>query len=262
MTGNKTYHPIPPSRITTFDVFAIGLTKHHVVSLLEVDVTLGRQKIRELRRSGARVSFNGWLVKAISNTIEGHPESAAFLAGKNKMITFNDINISFLIEKELAGKKVPIPVILHKTNEKSASQITQEIEAASEKAFESGDMVLHRKTKSYEKVYYFLPGFLRRLIWRVVLRNPKLAYSKMGNVAVTSVGMAGRINGWFIHKSVHPLSFGLGSVIKKPVVVNDEIVIREILNMTILLDHDAIDGAPMARFVKDLIRNIETGVGL
>lgn len=69
MTGNKTYHPIPPSRITTFDVFAIGLTKHHVVSLLEVDVTLGRQKIRELRRSGARVSFNGWLVKAISKTI-------------------------------------------------------------------------------------------------------------------------------------------------------------------------------------------------
>jgi len=145
---------------------------------------------------------------------------------------------------------------------KTASLITQEIESASEKEFESGDIVLHRKTKTYEKVYFFLPGFLRRLIWRVVLSYPKLAYPKMGNVAVTSVGMAGQINGWFIHKSVHPLSFGLGSVIKKPVVVNDEIVIREILNMTILLDHDAIDGAPMARFVKDLIRNIETGVGL
>ena len=262
MTVYKTYHPVPPSRIATFDVFAIGLTKHHVVSLLEVDVTMGRQKIRELRRSGYRVSFNGWLVKAISKTIEGHPQSAAFLMGKSRLIAFNDINISFLIEKELAGKKVPIPVILHKTNEKTASLITQEIESASEKEFESGDIVLHRKTKTYEKVYFFLPGFLRRLIWRVVLSYPKLAYPKMGNVAVTSVGMAGQINGWFIHKSVHPLSFGLGSVIKKPVVVNDEIVIREILNMTILLDHDAIDGAPMARFVKDLIRNIETGVGL
>jgi len=119
MTVYKTYHPVPPSRIATFDVFAIGLTKHHVVSLLEVDVTMGRQKIRELRRSGDKVSFNGWLVKAISKTIEGHPQSAAFLMGKSRLIAFNDINISFLIEKELAGKKVPIPVILHKANEKN-----------------------------------------------------------------------------------------------------------------------------------------------
>jgi pyruvate/2-oxoglutarate dehydrogenase complex dihydrolipoamide acyltransferase (E2) component len=54
----------------------------------------------------------------------------------------------------------------------------------------------------------------------------------------------------------------LGSVIKKPIVVNDEIKIREILNMTLLIDHDAIDGAPMARFVKELNRNLETGIGL
>lgn len=38
----------------------------------------------------------------------------------------------------------------------------------------------------------------------------------------------------------------------KPVVVNDQIVIREIMNMTILLDHDVIDGANMARFIREL----------
>lgn len=81
----------------------------------------------------------------------------------------------------------------------------------------------------------------------------------MGNTAVTSVGMMGRINGWFIHKSVHPVSFGIGSVLKKPVVIDNEIKIREILNMTILVDHDVIDGAPMVRFLNDLTRSIETG---
>lgn len=79
----------------------------------------------------------------------------------------------------------------------------------------------------------------------------------MGNVVITSVGMMGMINGWFIHKSVHPLSFGIGSVLKKPVVVGNEIKIREILNMTILVDHDVIDGAPMVRFLGDLTRHIE-----
>ena len=81
----------------------------------------------------------------------------------------------------------------------------------------------------------------------------------MGNAAVTSVGMMGRINGWFIHKSVHPISFGIGSVIKKPVVVDNEIKIREILNVTILVDHDVIDGAPMVRFLNDLTKSVETG---
>jgi pyruvate/2-oxoglutarate dehydrogenase complex dihydrolipoamide acyltransferase (E2) component len=81
----------------------------------------------------------------------------------------------------------------------------------------------------------------------------------MGNVVITSVGMMGLINGWFIHKSVHPLSFGIGSILKKPVVINNEIKIREILNMTILADHDVIDGAPMVRFLNDLTKYIEGG---
>lgn len=81
----------------------------------------------------------------------------------------------------------------------------------------------------------------------------------MGNVAVTSIGMIGKINGWFIHKSVHPISFGIGSILKKPVVIDNEIKIREILNMTILVDHDVIDGAPMVQFLDDLTNYLETG---
>jgi pyruvate/2-oxoglutarate dehydrogenase complex dihydrolipoamide acyltransferase (E2) component len=68
-----------------------------------------------------------------------------------------------------------------------------------------------------------------------------------------------RVNGWFIHRSVHPVSFGIGSVIKKPVVVNDEVKVREILNMTILVDHDLVDGALMVHLLKDLTNSIESG---
>lgn len=92
-----------------------------------------------------------------------------------------------------------------------------------------------------------------------MLGNPEFAYRKMGNVLITSVGMIGKINGWFIHKSVHPISFGIGSILKKAVVIDNEIRIREILNMTILVDHDVIDGAPMVRFLNDLTKYIESG---
>jgi pyruvate/2-oxoglutarate dehydrogenase complex dihydrolipoamide acyltransferase (E2) component len=84
----------------------------------------------------------------------------------------------------------------------------------------------------------------------------------MGNVAFTSIGMIGKVNGWFIPISVHPICFGISSIAKKPIVIGDKIEIREILNMTILIDHDVIDGSPMARFISDLSSNIEKGLGI
>jgi len=54
----------------------------------------------------------------------------------------------------------------------------------------------------------------------------------------------------------------LSSIVKKPVVIDDKIEAREILNMSLLLDHDVIDGAPMARFLSELTRNIESGLNL
>lgn len=68
--------------------------------------------------------------------------------------------------------------------------------------------------------------------------------------------------GWFIHKSIHPLSFGIGSILKKPVVIDNQVKVRDVLNMTILSDHDVIDGAPMVKFLNDLTKNIENGKGI
>ena len=74
--------------------------------------------------------------------------------------------------------------------------------------------------------------------------------------------MIGQIKGWFIPISVHPVCFGLSSIVKKPVVVEDRIEIREILNMSILFDHNVFDGAPIVRFVSELSKNIENGLRL
>jgi pyruvate/2-oxoglutarate dehydrogenase complex dihydrolipoamide acyltransferase (E2) component len=84
----------------------------------------------------------------------------------------------------------------------------------------------------------------------------------MGNVVVTSLGMYGKINGWFVPISIHPVCFGIGSVMKKPVVKDDNIEIRDILNLTVMIDHDVIDGGSMARFISALNKNIEAGMFL
>jgi len=259
MTDSYRYQKIARSRIATFDIFSIGLKKHHINAMLEFDVTESRLKLRDLRKKGIAISFNAWLLKVIGTVINMHPEAAAYLYNKKKLIIFNDINVSMLIEKKINDTKVPIPIVIEKVNEKTAFEITQEIEQAKSQVLHSKDIVLKKQSNFFERLYYHLPGFLRRLFWKLLLKRPKTAFKTMGNVAITSVGMMGRINGWFIHKSVHPISFGIGSVLKKPVVIENNIKIREILNITVLVDHDVIDGVPMVRFLDDLTKYIEKG---
>jgi pyruvate/2-oxoglutarate dehydrogenase complex dihydrolipoamide acyltransferase (E2) component len=259
MAKNFRYQPIPRSRIATFDTFSIGLSRHHIAALLEFDVTESRKKLRDLRKNGVNVSFNAWIVKVIATVLQLHPEASAYLCNKKKLIIFNEINISVLVEKKAGNERVPIPLVIENSNEKSAADITKEIENAKIQELSGKDVVLGKKTTLTEKLYYLMPGVIRRSVWKIMLMNPRSVYKKMGNAVVTSVGMIGKVNGWFIHKSVHPVSFGIGSILKKPVVIGNEILIREILNMTILVDHDVIDGGPMVRFLDDLTKCIETG---
>lgn len=258
--GNITIKKFPKTRVATIDVCEIGMQKHHISALLEFDVTEAREKIKNYKRQVGKISFTAWIVKVISFTIKKHESAAAFLKGKRRIVIFNDINISMIVEKESAGQKVPLPLIIEKANERSIESITEQITNAKREILSENKIVLQSKTSKLESLYYYLPGFIRRFVWRLMLKKPSFIFSKMGNVAITSLGMVGSINGWFIPKSIHPICFGIGSIVKKPAVVDNKIEIREILNMTVLIDHDVIDGAPMARFIRELSSNIEKGL--
>jgi len=264
MPNTHPYHfrSIPSSRLATFDVFAVGMRRHHVSALLELDVSRGREKIRKLKAAGAEISFTAWLIALIARALKAYPEATAYRYGKRRLMVFENINISVVVEKELDGRRVPVPMVIERASEKSVSGISREMATAKRQQLSGRDVVLGRGSTWYERLYYRLPGFARRAVWTYLLRRPRLAYAKMGNVVVTSVGMIGRIDGWFIHRSVHPISFGIGSVIRKPVVVGEEICIRDMLHATVLVDHDLIDGAPMVRCLQAWTRLLEEGAEL
>ena len=249
------------TRLASADVFETGRKRHHITGLVELDVTESRRKIKALNKGQkVRISFNAWLVAVIATTVKRHETVAAYLSGKNKRMIFNDINVSFLVEKDMGESRVPIPLLILKANAESLQAITEKIKMAKESKLRADEVVLMQKASLAEKLYFHLPGFVRRRFWVWLLKHPRLAFKKMGNVAITSVGMMGKLQGWFIPISIHPLCFGIGSVIKKPVVVDDQIVIREMLQMSVLIDHDVVDGADMARFLTALTMNIEHGL--
>ncbi|PKP37606.1 MAG: dehydrogenase, partial [Bacteroidetes bacterium HGW-Bacteroidetes-15] len=205
---NFRIHKFPKTRVATIDVCEIGMQKHHIAAMLEFDVTEAREKIKTYKKNVGKISFTAWIIKVISDTIKKHEGAAAYLKGKRRIVIFDDINVSMIVEKESAGQKVPIPLIIEKANERSIESITKQITDAKTEVLSENEIVLQSKASKLESFYYNLPGFLRRFIWRSMLKRPSFIYSKMGNVAVTSIGMMGSINGWFIPKSIHPICFG------------------------------------------------------
>lgn len=258
---NYRLHSFPSSRQFTMDIGKIGRNKHHIKALIEIDVTESRKKIKNKRyKSGEYISFTSWVLKCIGKAIFEHKKVHALRKGKNKLVIFNDIDISIMVEKKLNEKVVPLPMVIRNINEKSLSEIFTEIEKAKKQKIKEGkDYVINKnRDKKPIKLFSLLPQPIRLIIWKLILSNPFRVKEMMGTALVTSVGMMGRINGWFVPYSIHPISFALGAVIKKPGVVKKNVEIRDFLEMTILIDHDVVDGAPAARFVsklKDLMKN-------
>ncbi len=262
--GDFYVEKFPVSRIATTDIGAKGLKKHHIKALIELDVTRARELIKE-RRKVQKISFNSWLIKCISTAIEEFRPIHGVKKGKQKVVIFDDIDVSIAVERTIDGKKVPLPYVIRQCNKKSISDINDEINSArAETVDNEGDFILGRPENSKLKMilYYSLPAVVRRLIWDVIIGSPRLTKKSMGTVMVTSVGMMGRINGWIMPVSVHPLCFALGSVVKKPGVYRERIEIREYLFMTVYVDHNAVDGAPAARALSHLTKLVESGYGL
>ncbi len=255
-----TIQPFPPSRKFTMDTGWIGLRKHHVKALIEIDVTDPRIKIRDRKALPAeKVSFTSWVLKCIAHAIHENRQAHAFKRGANRLILFNSIDLSVIVEKVVDGTPVPLPVVIRDVESKSIADIFSEIEIAKKASIAQDSFVIGRnRGKNLQGLFSLIPQPIRLIIWKIALRNPFRVKRMMGTAVVTSVGMVGSADGWILPYSIHPVCFALGSITKKPGVVNDEIAIREYLKMTVLIDHDVIDGAPAARFVSllvDLIRN-------
>ena len=257
--------PYPPSRRFTADVGRIGRAQHRVHALLEVDVTEARARIRARRRAGDGGSFAAWVVKSVADAVAAHPEVAAFhRPARNRVVVFTDVDVAMVVEREVAGGRVPLPLVVRGAESKSVAAIADEIEAARSQAIvDEGDLVLGpRRDARALRWYLRLPQWLRIPLMRVlVLGSPRRAKAAMGTVMVTTVGMAGRARGWIVPSSVHPVCVALGSLGEKPVVRDGAVVPRTILHVTVLIDHDVVDGMPAARFVADAVRRLEGAVG-
>ena len=179
--------------------------------------------------------------------------------GRRRRVVFPDVDVAVMVERRVEGVAVPLPMVIRQAEAKSLTEIETEIQAASSQAIEgTRDYELgRRRSPILMRFFYRLPQFLRVAAMQGILRNPERRKQMMGTVIVTSVASVVRFPGWIIPKTMHNVAVGLGSVVRKPRVVGDQVLPRDVLHLTVVLDHDVVDGAPAARFASRLVHNLE-----
>lgn len=155
-----------------------------------------------------------------------------------------------MVDRTIDGIRLALPVLLESVDSATPSQIERTITRARSESSDPAAFIAGR-------VHRVLPQRLRRAYSRFLIRRPRRLYRSLGTVVVTSLGMGGRIRGWFIPRSLHPLQIGVGAVTQKAMVHNGTIVSREMLHLAIMVDYGAIDESAASRWVSDLVRTLE-----
>ena len=241
-----------------------GVRKHYIKSLLELDVSYGRKAIRSYKAStGKDLSFFSWIVKCIADTIDQHKVVHALRYHKNEILIFDDVDVSIPIERELNGKRMPMPYVLRRANKKQLPDIHREIDDAKNRPLSGDEQVLSKPISALLlRTFPSLPAFIKNIFWRRFDRDPFFQKRIMGTVGITSVAIAGNTTAWAVPISIQPVCFALGSVTKKKILNGDKPQVRDYLALTVMFDHDIIDGAPAARFISQLSKNIQRAYGL
>jgi len=261
--GSYKISQFPKERIPTLDFLAVGDDKHYVKGLFEVDITEARQFIKKYNTKNAvNWSFTAYLLTCIGASASNFKEVHSMKKGRNKIITFDDVDISITVERTTKNGKAVMPMVIRKTNLKDIKEITEEIRSAQTEEIDGPDVLGEHSMKKWVNLYTKLPKSIRRFLIKRLMKNPFRVKKLMGTIIVTSIGMFGNFYGWPIPTTSHPLAFAVGSITKKPGVMNEKIEIREYLTITALFDHDVVDGAPATRFIKDLKEKLESSYGL
>lgn len=256
-----TEKPFISHRQVVGDMVELASKKHQMKGTMEIDVTAAREKLRLHKvQTGETQSFTAWFVKCVAQAVSENKLIHGMRKGR-KVILFDEVDVSVLVETVTGEESAALPYVVRSADKKSSKAIHAEIRSAQKQMTGGYSMVIGASSRLMA-VYPHLPKAVRMLIGKIITGNPHHVKKNTGTVAVSSVGMMGRMNGWISPISPLPLSFAVCGITKKPGVVDDKIEIREMLNVAFAVDHDVVDGADTVRFLSRLNELMEEGFDL
>lgn len=218
--------------------------------LITMDVTEAR---RRLRARQPPLSLTAYVVGCVARAAAQHPEVHAYRDWRGRLAVSSGVNVGVLLETQTKSGPVPVGHVVKAAHRREIADISGELRAVrADPASGSSDRLLRQAAVAGK-----VPG-LAHLFFRLGRRSVRM-HALSGTVAVSSVGAFGAGEGFGIGvPTVLTLNVIVGGMSEQARVVDGEIRARDVLNLTISIDHKVVDGAPAARFAASLRELIES----
>ncbi len=248
-----------PLRQLAIDAFEAIPPSHPMTAFMELDVSSPLARIAAQREGGVRVSLFAHVVWAIASALGEHPDLNVVMHGR-RIAYFDDVDVSVPVEVRTEDGPHPLMLVIRRAQAKSAAEIYAEIEAAKNAYARRGELGADdRRARRGMRLVSWLPRWLRLFALRRIIRSAPRVKRFAGTTLVTSVGKFADIPGFVSTFGTGPrgTTFAIGSVVDKAVVRGGEVVVRPVLALTALFNHDVVDGGPAARFAARLRQLVE-----
>jgi 2-oxoglutarate dehydrogenase E2 component (dihydrolipoamide succinyltransferase) len=198
-------------------------TSAHVHSVFHVNFStverLRQQKKAEYEARGAKLTYIAFIAKVVINALRRHPIINASLDGDN-VIYKKDVNLGIAVALE-SGLIVPV---IKNADEKNLLGLCRAIADVADRA-------------------------------RAKQLKPEEVHG--GTFTITNPGQFGAQFGMPIINQPQVAILGVGTIEKRPVVVDDAIAIRTMAYLTLGYDHRLVDGAVADQFMSDVKNQLE-----
>ncbi len=222
-TSSDDEERVPMSRMRKLIAEHMSLSRRtaaDVSTFFEIDMSAVVREREKIKNSGTKLTYLPFVVKAVSQGLQAFPALNSSIQG-DEIVYKKHSNIGVAVALE-NGLVVPV---LKQVEKLSVLDIARGLQDLSDRA-----------------------------------RNNRLSASDVegGTFTITNPGVFGALLGTPIIHQPQVAILGLGAVVKRAVVVNDQIVIRPMSYFSLSYDHRALDGSTADRFlafIKNVLEN-------
>ncbi len=195
------------------------LTTFNEVDMSGVMEIRSKEKDLFLTKHGVKLGFMSFFVKAVAAALKAHPEVNAYIDGED-IVTFSSYDIGVAVSTD-RGLVVPV---LRGCDLLSFSGVEKEIEHFAKKAREAAISIDDMRG---------------------------------GSFTITNGGVFGSLLSTPILNPPQSAILGMHSIVKRAVVIKDQIVIRPMMYLALSYDHRIIDGKEAVLFLIHIKESLE-----
>ena len=218
--------------------------------LVDLDVTEARWL---LAAHEPQLSLTAFVVASVARAAAAHPEVHAYRNWRGQIVLHHHVDVTTIVEISTPQGLFPLAHVVRDADIRDIVDLTGELRNAKRAPLATGS---GRWLARLGRVGPRVPGLLPAMY--AVMGRSVRTRQQTGTVTVTAVGMFAGGGGFAIAPtSLMSLQVVVGGMTQRPRVIDGNVEPRDVLDLTVTIDHNVVDGAPAARFGAELRRIIE-----